>query len=260
MRFAIQYLRQDSIMHRMDSMTKMAWVLVLGIYAFVLGAPLLLGISVLLVIFTGLIFGRLPLATFARVLAYLLTLAVAVGVGQLFIRAGGEVLVPLPIIPITANGLEWALRFGFRVLLISLASMVYVWTTDPRNLILGLIHLGVPYRIAYGLFVALRFMPIMENEAEVIRQALAVRSVAEVSGRIEALRRYVMPLLVAGIRRSEQMAITMDSRAFGAYTTRTYVQKFRWTASGFVLILAYLIIGALFVYVGAQTGGLFVRI
>ncbi|MFN8457762.1 MAG: energy-coupling factor transporter transmembrane component T [Anaerolineae bacterium] len=260
MQFAIQYVRQDSILHRMDSMTKMAWILILGVYAFVLGAPLLLGISVLLVLLTGLIFGRIPPSMFARVSAYLLTLALAVGIGQLFIRAGGEVLLPLPFIPITANGLEWALRFGFRVLLIALASMVYVWTTDPRNLILGLIHLGVPYRIAYGLFVALRFMPIMENEAEVIRQALAVRSVAEVSGRIEAMRRYVMPLLVAGIRRSEQMAITMDSRAFGAYTTRTYVQKFKWTLSGVALIVVYLIIGAILIYIGAQTGGLFTRI
>jgi len=260
MQFAIQYIRQDSIIHRMDSMTKMAWILIIGIYAFVLGAPLLLGISVLLVILTGLIFGRLPASMFAKVSAYLLTLAVAVGIGQLFIRAGGEVLVPLPFIPITVNGLEWAFRFGSRVLLVALSSMVYVWTTDPRNLILGLIHLGVPYRIAYGLFVALRFMPIMENEAEVIRQALAVRSVTEVSGRIEAMRRYVMPLLVAGIRRSEQMAITMDSRAFGAFATRTYVQKFRWTLSGVVLILAYLIIGAILMYIGAQTGGLFTRI
>jgi energy-coupling factor transport system permease protein len=260
MQFALQYIRKDTIMDRMDAITKLAWIFLLGIYGFVLGSPVLLGVSVLLVILTGLVLGRIPFVLFLRVSLYLWILGIAVGIGQLIIRKGGAVLIPLPLIPITAQGLEWALRFAFRIMLIAYASMVYVWTTDPRKLVLGLIHLGVPYRFGYGLFVALRFMPLMENEAKVIRQALSVRSVAEVSGRLEAMRRYAMPLLVAGIRRSENVAITMDSRAFGAYPSRTYVEMFRWSRSGMALLLAYLLIGALLIYVGLQTGGLFQRI
>jgi energy-coupling factor transport system permease protein len=148
----------------------------------------------------------------------------------------------------------------FRILLIALASMVYVWTTDPRNLVLGLIRLGVPYRFAYGLFVALRFMPLIENEAEVIRQALDVRCVSQVSGRLEAMRRYATPLLVAGIRKSENVAIAMDSRAFGAYPVRTYVDEFRWTVSGLVLVLVYVAIGVAMIVIASQTGELFQRI
>jgi len=260
MQFAIQYLRKDSIMHRMDAITKLIWIFVIGIYGFVLGSPPLLGISVLLVILTGLVLGRIPASLFLRVSGYLWILGLAVGVGQLIIRKGGAVLLPIPLVPVTEQGLEWALRFAFRIMLIAYASMVYVWTTDPRKLVLGLIHLGVPYRFGYGLFVALRFMPLMENEAEVIRQALTVRSVAEVSGRLEAMRRYALPLLVAGIRRSENVAITMDSRAFGAYPSRTYVEMFKWTVSGVALVLAYLLLGAVLIYIGLQTGGLFQRI
>ncbi|MFL5807684.1 MAG: energy-coupling factor transporter transmembrane component T family protein [Roseiflexaceae bacterium] len=260
MQFAIQYLRKDSIMHRMDAITKLIWIFVIGIYGFVLGSPPLLGISVLLVILTGLVLGRIPASLFLRVSGYLWILGLAVGVGQLIIRKGGAVLLPIPLVPVTEQGLEWALRFAFRIMLIAYASMVYVWTTDPRKLVLGLIHLGVPYRFGYGLFVALRFMPLMENEAEVIRQALTVRSVAEVSGRLEAMRRYALPLLVAGIRRSENVAITMDSRAFGAYPSRTYVEMFKWTVSGVALVLAYLFLGAVLIYIGLQTGGLFQRI
>lgn len=260
MQFAIQYLRRDSVLHRMDAITKLVWIFVIGVYAFVLGSPLLLGGSVLLVILTGLVLGGIPFVLFRGVSVYLGFLGLAVGIGQLAIRQGGAVLVPLPLLPVTEQGLEWALRFAFRIMLISFASMVYVWTTDPRKLVLGLIHLGVPYRIGYGLFVALRFMPLLQNEAEVIRQAIAVRGVAEVSGRREALRRYVMPLLVASIRRSEDVAITMDSRAFGAYSDRTYVDPFRWTASGIALVLVYLAIGAVLIFVGTQMGGLFTRI
>jgi energy-coupling factor transport system permease protein len=260
MKFSIQYLRQESILHRMDAITKLVWVFVVGIYAFVLGSPVLLGASVALVIVTGAVLGRIPFRVFRGVALYLVLLSLAVGIGQLVIRQGGDVLVALPILPITTEGLEWALRFGFRIMLISFASMVFIWTTDPRKLVLGLVHLGVPYRIGYGLFVALRFMPLLENEAEVIRQAIAVRGVAEVSGRREALRRYVMPLLVAAVRRSEDIAITMDSRAFGAYPTRTYVDPFRWTASGVAFVIAYLVIAAILIYVGAQMGGLFTRI
>jgi energy-coupling factor transport system permease protein len=260
MRFAIQFMRHDSPMHRMDALTKMVWVFLIGIFGFVLGSPLLLGASVILVILTGLIFGRIPVGRFFEVGKYLLVLGLAVGIGQLIIRRGGATLVDLPFIPVTEEGLQWAARFMFRILLIALASMVYVWTTDPRNLVLGLIRLGVPYRFAYGLFVALRFMPLIENEAEVIRQALDVRCVSQVSGRLEAMRRYATPLLVAGIRKSENVAIAMDSRAFGAYPVRTYVDEFRWTVSGLVLVLVYAAIGVAMIVIAAQTGGLFQRI
>ena len=43
MRFAIQFMRHDSPMHRMDALTKMGWVFLIGIFGFVLGSPLLLG-------------------------------------------------------------------------------------------------------------------------------------------------------------------------------------------------------------------------
>lgn len=260
MQFTIQYIRRNSILHRIDALSKLFWVFLIGIYAFVLSSPLLLGISVLLVVFTGIILGRVPLRNVRSVSIYLGIMGIAVGIGQLFIRKGGAVLIPMPILPITEQGVEWALRFAFRVMVIAYASMVFIWTTDPRDLVLGLIRLGVPYRIGYGLFVAFRFMPLLENEAEVIRQALTVRSVREVSGRIEAVRRYAMPLLVAGIRRSEHVAITMDSRAFGAYEDRTYVDKFQWSKSGIVFLIAYALIFVTLVYVGWRTGGLFTRI
>ena len=82
MQFALQYIRKDSIMHRMDAITKLIWIFMLGIYGYVLGSPLLLGASVLLVILTGLVLGRIPPMMFVRVSLYLWILGFAVGIGS----------------------------------------------------------------------------------------------------------------------------------------------------------------------------------
>jgi len=93
----------------------------------------------------------------------------------------------------------------------------------------------------------------------VIREAQAVRGVQEVTSKVEAAKRYVMPLLVSGIRRAEHMAIAMDSRAFGAFPQRTYMNDFRWTASGLAFLFSYLVIGGILIWYSSQAGGLYER-
>jgi energy-coupling factor transport system permease protein len=258
--FTVQFIRGESVLNRMDPLSKLLWILIVGVVGFVLGSPLLLGLLLVAVVSTGLVFGRIPIRPVLRTSVYLLILAGGVAFGQLLIRKGGAVLVPLPLVPITYDGVEWALRFAFRVMLVSYTSLMFVWTTDPRKLVMGLIYLGLPYRFGYGLFVALRFMPLIEHEAQVIGEAQAVRGVKEASGRIEGARRYAIPLLVAAIRRSEDVAITMDSRAFGAYPDRTYVERFHWTTSGIAWVVIWLIFSALLTYAEWRMGGLFTRI
>ena len=91
------------------------------------------------------------------------------------------------------------------------------------------------------------------------RDAGEDRGVEQVHGRIESLKRYVLPLLLSGIRKSENTAVAMDSRAFGAFTTRTYIKEFHWTLSGLVFLAIFAVIGAGLIYAAAQRGNLYAR-
>ncbi len=256
MRMALQYFPADSIMHHMDALSKFAWIILLGVFGYVISYPPALFVLVVLVHVAAFGLGKVPVDRYLRAAPYLYLLGLCTGFFQVLIRSRGtDSLASLGPFEITASGLSFGVTFGLRILLIAFASLVFIWTTDPRDLVIGLIYLKAPYRIAYGVFVALRFVPVLENEALVIREAQAVRGVREVSGRIEAAKRYVLPLLVSGIRRAEHMAIAMDSRAFGAFPQRTYIKGFRWTASGLLFLLVCFIVGVVLIAYSSRIGG-----
>jgi energy-coupling factor transport system permease protein len=54
----------------------------------------------------------------------------------------------------------------------ALASLVFVRSTDPRELAIALVtQMKIPYRIAYAFFIALRIIPTIEGEIKIIRSA-----------------------------------------------------------------------------------------
>lgn len=260
MRMSLQYFPSASVMHRMDALSKFGWIIVLGVFGYVISYPLSLAVLVVLVHVVAFGVARVPWARYARAAPYFFLLGICTGFFQVLIRSRGtDVIAALGPFEITTGGLSFGTTFGLRITLIAFASLVFIWTTDPRDLVIALIYLRAPYRIAYGVFVALRFVPVLENEAMVIHEAQAVRGVREVSGKLETAKRYVMPLLLSGIRRAEHMAIAMDSRAFGAYPIRTFVHGFRWTRTGLILVAGFVAVGALLVWYSSQVGGLYER-
>lgn len=260
MRMTMQYYRADSLMHRIDALTKFLWIILLGVLGFTISDPLMLAVLVATLVFVTFALGRLPFGMVLRMGFYFIPLSLAAGFFQMLIRSrGSDVLTHIGPLVITGAGVQFGMVFGLRIMLIAFASLIFVWTTDPRDLIVSIIYLRVPYRIAYAVFVALRFVPLLENEAAVIREAQSVRGVEQVHGRVESMKRYVLPLLLSGIRKSENTAIAMDSRGFGAFTTRTYIKEFHWTISGLLFLAVFAGIGALMIYLAALRGNLYAR-
>lgn len=128
-----------------------------------------------------------------------------------------------------ALGLGTSLRL---LALFSLTLIAGLSTTGP-DLVRSMVQqLRVPYRIGYTALAAFRFVPRFGHELAVIRSAHRVRGMTGGRGPIAAIRRsfrYVVPLLAGAIRHAERVALAMDSRAFGAHSTRTerYVVPFR---------------------------------
>lgn len=118
-------------------------------------------------------------------------------------------------------GTATALRLGT---LIVLALLCGVAADGPALVRSTVQHLHVPYRIGYTVLAGFRFVPRFGHELDLIRQAHRVRGMARGRSPYSALRRgfgYVVPLLAGAIRHAERVALAMDSRAFGAYPTRT---------------------------------------
>ena len=247
-----QYLRHRSFLHEVDAISKMLWILLLSIVAFLLGSPVFLFGQIALLVFCGLVLGRIPLGHFVRGTAVLSVLMLGILFFQVLFQHAGVPLFALGPFTVHSEGVRLGLAIGLRIALISVAAMVFIWTTQPRDLIIGLVQLGLPYRLGYAILVAFQFVPLLEAQAGVIRDAHSVRGVAQASGRIEAWRRYMFPLLAFGIRKAESAAIAMDARALGAHRHRTFVDPFRWSRPGLAFVAVFLAVEIVMVVLSIQ--------
>ena len=129
----------------------------------------------------------------------------------------------------TGQGWVYGATMAARLLAILSASGMFVFTTDPSQFVRSLIHQAhVSPRIAYAVFAAYRFVPLLELEFETIRAAHQMRGGARRGGPVERMREtigYAIPLLASSVRKGERVALAMESRGFGALPQRTYYRQ-----------------------------------
>ena len=173
---AFQFRSGTSFFHRLDPLTKFAWLLAISLLAFgayIAWVQILITIAVL---FTAFALARLPLLVVFRG-TWLFGLAcLSFLVIQTLTLPGSHVAFHILGHPIYAESADYALASALRIYTIILSSLVFVRTTDPRELAIALVtQMKVPYRIAYAFFIALRIVPTIEEEIKMIRAAQAVR-------------------------------------------------------------------------------------
>jgi energy-coupling factor transport system permease protein len=202
----------------------------------------------LYVLLVALVLARIPLKQYLRALTAFLIFALFIAFWKTIYFSGEahDIFVWGPI-RITQEGIAEGFSEFFRVLVISSLSIVFTLTTDPKRMVESIIQIArVPYRIGYVAYANLRFIPLYENEAQVIINAHQIRGVGETGKSLKSqfrlYRSLLVPLLVSGIRRAQAAAIAMDSRAFGAYDTRTAVEEVRAARTDVAFLAAHVLV------------------
>jgi energy-coupling factor transport system permease protein len=103
------------------------------------------------------------------------------------------------------------------------------FTTPVQIFALGMVKMGMPYRLAYTMTTALNLVPILQVETGVIVDAQRLRAMqsfekGKLADKLKAYPALVTPLVIGSMRRAQLMAVAMDSRAFGASKSRTYLE------------------------------------
>ncbi|WP_230671666.1 energy-coupling factor transporter transmembrane component T family protein [Rathayibacter sp. Leaf248] len=152
------------------------------------------------------------------------------------------VLLEVGGLQVRTGALQIGLATALRLASLSGLALLGGLTTTGPDLVRALVQqLHVPYRIGWTALAAYRFVPRFAHELAVIRAAHRVRGTVAGRGPVALLRRwlgYVVPLLASAIRHAERVALSMDSRAFGAHPTRTqrYPVPFRARDVVFVVV------------------------
>ena len=257
----LRYLPRDSFLHGLNPSVKLlAVVLVTVAITFVLDVVTPLAFLCASLLATWLL-GGIPPRYIARSMAPFALFALSFVVLNGLFHRELEAATPIfSIGPLTVSweGLQLGLSVGLRVLFLVSTSLLFVATTEPGDFVLSLVQQArIPYKLAFAILAAYRFVPILSVEYANIRAAGQVRGLGQragIVGSIRSLRRDAIPLLAGAIRRSERMAVAMDSHAFGANPTRTYHRQLRVTARDWLFLLGVLVVSAAIFAALAYTG------
>jgi energy-coupling factor transport system permease protein len=239
-----QYLKGDSFFHRMDPTWKFVWNFVV-VGTIILDFDIWYIVAWYLYVFLLAIFAaKISLKQYVR--------SILLFVGIYFAEEAHVIFAWGPI-NMTQEGVLEGVSVFFRILVIVSLSILFTLTTDPGRMVESLIQVAkIPYRIGYTAYAVLRFIPIYENEAQVIINAHQIRGVGEtgksLGSRVKLYRSLLVPLLVSGIRRAQAASIAMDSRGFGAFAKRTTIRETRVSRSTVAFVLMHVAIGLVAFY------------
>ncbi|MGF3521503.1 MAG: energy-coupling factor transporter transmembrane component T family protein [Candidatus Bathyarchaeia archaeon] len=152
---------------------------------------------------------------------------------------------------LNAKNIEDAATMTTRFLVLVESFSVFFLTTSPDHLGLALEQSKVPYEFSFAFTTAVRFVPVLAEEAQTIMDAQKARGLELEKGNfLKRIRNYVpvlIPLIVSAIRRSLELAEAMESRAWGATKKRTNLYVLKFHRGDYVLLA--LTIGVLIVAV-----------
>lgn len=241
----LQFIDNNSIINRADAMSKLAWVLVVVIMTFQFTTNEARALMLAVLLFMAIFLARVPLLTIIRTSPLIFGIALLLGFFHFFITPGEPIFVLGPLHG-SAEGLTKGMGYFFRLATMVMVSFMLIWTTNIHELMVGLVRLGMPYRFAFAIFMALRFLPIVQQEVDAVKAAHAIRGRASRSPfqhRFRLWQRYLFTVIVNGLRKAENTALAVESRGFGAYPDRTFVKPFHWTFFGIFLVLLFLAFG-----------------
>ncbi|MEA4811491.1 MAG: energy-coupling factor transporter transmembrane component T [Anaerolineaceae bacterium] len=126
------------------------------------------------------------------------------------------------------------------VLMIS-AGVVLISTTRNEELVLGLIKLGVPYRVGFAISTALRLVPTIASSTVTISQAQRSRGLDLDSGSIvDRIRKFLpllVPVFISTIRNTNIFAMALESKGFGAREDRTYFLRLKMQKADYIVLI-----------------------
>ena len=233
-----QYYPVDSVIHRLDPRTKLLGTLLFIISLFCMDSAWGYGLAALFLAMT-IRLSKVPLKFMVRGLKAVLVLLLISVSFNLFLTPGRGIF-RLGFLKITWEGLRTAVFMAVRLIFLVLGSSVMTLTTTPNELTDGLEKglgflkkVGVPvHEVAMMMSIALRFIPILIEEADKIMKAQMARGADFESGNIVQRAKSMVPLLVplfiSAFRRATDLAMAMEARCYRGGEGRTKMKPLRY--------------------------------
>jgi energy-coupling factor transport system permease protein len=243
----VVFVPGHSFFHRLHPLTKLLWAVVAIILAFATRNPLvLLGMTLLGLVF--IVMARVVPA-YGRVMLVLFPISLSLIVFQAVAPA-----FPQPWIPITTlgpftiyrEGIYSGLSLLMRTYAGSTFAVLLVLTTHPGDLFAALQKLGVPHELNFMVSASLQLVPIVQREFQIVLSAQRSRGMR--ARGFSSVLPSMVPVFAGTIERVQQLAMSLESRAFGSKGVKTSLRESKATLSDYIFSAVGVLLAAVSTY------------
>lgn len=126
-------------------------------------------------------------------------------------------------------------------------ALLFILTTDPSEFAASLNKIGINYKAAYTVSIALRYIPDVQRDYKDISFAQQARGIdlsknEKLIKRIKNSSAILMPLIFSSLERIDKISLAMELRAFGNNKKRTWYNKRKFENQDYISIIIMVII------------------
>lgn len=163
---------------------------------------------------------------------------------------------------VTAEQLFYQFNVALKYFSIIPIALLFMVATNPSEFAASLNKIGVNYKIAYSVSIALRYIPDIQHEYHDISFAQQARGIdmskgAKLTERIKNMAGILMPLIFSSLERIEVISCAMELRAFGNKKKRTWYNARRFQARDYIAITVLVVIFVISIFVTIKNGSRF---
>lgn len=237
----------DSIIHRINPLPKLVWVVGVLILSFATRNPAILGTTFVLGLLMVTIAGiwksylRVVLILFPISLTLILLQSIAPAFPQPWTP-----IVNVGFFTLYQEGIYSGLTLLLRIMCMTTFAMVMIMTSHPSDIFSSLQKIGLPYTMNFILTMTLQLIPILQSEFNIVLNAQKSRGMKGTG--FSAILPSMVPVFVGAIERVQQLSISLESRAFGSTGNKTSFRQVYMGFKDYLVLVVGVIASALTTY------------
>lgn len=163
---------------------------------------------------------------------------------------------------VTLEQMFYQLNVTLKYFSIIPVALIFMVATNPSEFAASLNKIGVNYKIAYSVSIALRYIPDIQHEYSDISFAQQARGIdmskkAKLAERIKNSTAILMPLIFSSLERIETVSSAMELRAFGNKKKRTWYSARDFKKNDYIAMGILLILFAVSIFISIRSGSRF---
>lgn len=184
---------------------------------------------------------------FMRFRRFINLLLMIAAIQFLTVRSGEPLLVIKGFTLITADGAERAITTAMRFFIIMCSASIMAGK-NSRRVIVGLTQMGIPYMFAFMVMTALRFLPLFSQAFTDALTSIQLRGIdlkqVRFGKKVKLYGYLLLPVVADAVVKSQDLAMAMEARGFGAYRSRTFYIKLKLTVLDYIMLAALTVLAA----------------